>query len=135
MSAILNILVATQSFQVLSGFTIRAEHLGPATPQITFNTDGTCTTSDSTNQPWGTPATSGVGAQYWVNMQLGTGNGVAGGAARSTWIQLSSAVSYSIGSAIFPSIKTRTGTYSIATDSGGVTIVGGGNFSLVDDNT
>ena len=135
MSGFLGVLMASQSFQVLSGFTIRADILGATVPQITFNTDGTCTTSDGSNQPWGKPPASGAGAQYWVNMQLGTGNGVAGGSTRATWIQLSSAVSYSINAAVFPSIRTRTGTYSIASDSGGVTIVGGGNFSLSADNS
>jgi hypothetical protein len=122
--------------KVFSGFTVASPALSssmePGAAFVTFLTDGSISASDGGSFAWGTPSTVGVGAGYWVNVVVGSGNGVTTNGPYSTWLQLSANRTFGINSATGVSgvTRTRNMTYQIATDASGVNVVASGAIFL-----
>ncbi len=126
-------------FEVRNGLSIDVENNATGAVSIVFQPSGLLTTTGTCyfNAPalleWGSPAGGTPGAGYWVNMQAGSGSGTNAGAARGTWLQLNVAHTFQINSAPSPGVRSRSGAYSIASDSGGVNVVATGSYSFVSD--
>lgn len=70
---------------------------------------------------WYLPNTPGIGSQFWIRATLSSGTSPTG-SALSTWLQLSSAISWRLTQTTNGS-KTCTLAISIATDAAGANIV------------
>jgi hypothetical protein len=105
-----------------------------ASCSVTFDTDGDGVTASSSaadvpfNWHYGAPIV-GIGAGFWIRFTKTGGSDPTGGSALATWHQLSSVRQLVMTET---GIGTRTGTFTvqIATDSGGVTVVGTDSFTM-----
>lgn len=82
---------------------------------------------------WAAPKSATVGDAYWVRLTQSTGTApTAGSAALNTWLQLSTDRAWfwnlsTVGTTSF------TGTYAIATDSGGANIVASNSVTVTSE--
>ena len=142
MTGVMQCLMAAGSGVVINSNNYTNELLGVATnPALNFVTDGTTTKTTGAgtvaDSNWATPTTTGIGSSYWLKLTLGSGSGTATGGSDATgvWLALSSTRNYGILAAPAGQVRNRNLTYQIASDSGGVTIVGSGNISLESDRS
>jgi hypothetical protein len=128
------------SFLVSAGVSITSNTSGSGAtqaPQVWFNADGTTQIRNSdgsiTNGTnWGEPPTTGIGASYWINVAVGSGNATVGGTVGS-WLQLNVQQSWS-SSVLLGNSRLRNLSYQIATDSSGSNAVSG-SILLTNDGT
>ena len=119
---------------IFSGFTVAAQALSsidtghPA--RVTFNSDGSVTTTDGSNGAWGAPSTAGIGSSYWIKIHFNSGNNSGfAGMAFDTWLALTAG--RSISQAPNPvGERTSNLTFSISTSAADAGIVGSNSIFL-----
>lgn len=127
-----------QAFTVSSGASMSSTIAGTGiNPQLILQTDGTtlrrlADNSTSLTAPWGAPAVAGVGSNYWINVTLGAGAGVITGTTGSL-VSLSSTYTLTMTAATSGNFRSRSATYTIYSDAGGVNAVGGGSMYFESD--
>jgi hypothetical protein len=109
-----------------SSLTVLAATLSPnAVATIRFETDGVITmirvNGGTTTSAWGSPTSSGEGANYWVRATLDSGTSPSGPALGS-WHQLSSARAWAL-TQTSSGVSSCQLTIQIASDSGGSNIL------------
>lgn len=82
---------------------------------------------------WGTPATTGAGANYWVRAALGAGTGTIASGTIGSFTNLASDQVWELTAAPSGQYRDRSLTIDISTDSSGTPIVGGGSLRLTSD--
>jgi hypothetical protein len=113
-----------------TGWSFAANNIGAGarTSSITFNPDGTITNSAGPNQPWFTPNTPGIGAQWWARCTLVTqaNTNIAGNLGVSAfWLNLAAGGTISFSNT--PSTARASGSVSVAfsPNNGGIIIPAG----------
>lgn len=104
---------------------VQSPTINVAAPYI-FGGNGTGTTGN-----WYAPTTTSIGASYWVNItQTGGTSGYTFSAASGAWTNITSG-GLTVGiSGPAGQTYSVTGTYQIASDSGGVNVLGSGSITL-----
>lgn len=131
MSGIMCVMAGSGGGRVVTPLTLTANANGAAvTASVNFINDGTlafsATGGSSSGQPnWFTPTQTGVGSLYWINFSITGGAFSATPGTAGTWISMSSTTQFRNTSAA-GSTRNGTASYSIASDSGGVNVVGSG---------
>jgi hypothetical protein len=120
------------------GGNIEASSLSPATAtaSATIESTGAWTATASplqnidtiTGDRWFGPGNA-VGANYWVRATLTAGTAPTGGSGTGTWLQLSSARSWSKTQSTIGSTSS-TLLIEVATDAGGVNVVCSGSIVI-----
>ena len=110
-----------------------------STTSFTFNSNGTASASGSdttTFSNWWTAApVTGIGNSYWIRATVTAGTGGSFTGTVGTWLQLNTARVWQLVNSTSNSLRTRTLTISIATDSAGSNIVATyTSCSLICDN-
>lgn len=116
------------SFTVAATFTAGDTTEGAAS-SVNFNPDGTITTSSGNSGSWGSPATAGIGASYYVKLHRNSGATIGqGGVTLDTWYQLN--VTRSITMAL-PGTGARTAnyTYYISSSASDAGIISSNSFT------
>lgn len=123
----------TPSLATLTGqsFTTNYSSVGsyPVICQVQFNSDGNWYQYDNNGAQiggvWGSPATTGIGANYWVKFTQTALTGSTGSATVTTgWLQLNNNQTFTVLKLNGGSITySATYTVQVASDSGGANIV------------
>lgn len=100
------------------------------TASISFNTDGSTTVNSKAGTAWTTPVLAGIGSSYWFKYVVTSGSTPTTAMTANTWYPLSSARSLSHSRTASGSSSSNL-TISIATDSGGATVVATGVMNLL----
>lgn len=130
-----------QSFTALTGVTATSSIApGSTDPTVELRSTGEIWAYEATTPlvavaSWGSPTTSGAGADFWVRATLGTGTGTITSGTFGSWTNLASTQSWTMAAAPSGQARNRTVSYEIASDSGGSNIVGGGTLYLESDRT
>jgi hypothetical protein len=100
-----------------------------STPLV-LNGDGTATLNGGATSNWFAPTTSNIGSGFWINItQTGGSPGASFSAASGAWTNITNG-GLSIGISGGSGSTNVTGTYIIASDSGGVHQLGSGSITL-----
>ena len=92
--------------------------------------NGTATLNGAGTSNWYAPTTANVGASYWIKItQTGGSSGTTFSAANGAWTNITNS-GLSIGLTGGTGITNATGGYQIASDSGGVNVLGSGTITL-----
>lgn len=92
--------------------------------------DGTASLNGGASSNWFAPTTASTGASYWINItQTGGSAGASFSAALGAWTNITNG-GLSIGISGGVGSTNVTGTYIIASDSGGVNQLGSGTITL-----
>jgi collagen type VII alpha len=123
-------LVASGTITLSGGNGVQSTTYNGATP-LALAGNGTATLNGVSSTNWFLPTTANVGASYWVNiMQTGGTSGYTFSAASGAWTNITNG-GLSIGiSGPAGSTYSVTGTYQVASDSGGVNVLGSGSITL-----
>lgn len=128
--------------KVFSGFTLTGSNFSSSTtttvsPQVRFQTDGSLLRKMSDNSyttlSWGTPYTSGIGANYWIKVHQVSGSAVTG--TLDAVLALSAEQVWTMSAASAGSSKTANLSYTIYLDSAGTLVGATGTITLVSDRT
>lgn len=105
-------------------------------PQVFFNDDGSCQEKLSDNSlvaspPWADPIFAGLGSRYWWKGVQISGSGTYNSSTPlNTWVALSTAPHVGMTAAPIGQARSLNFTYQIASDAGGVNVVGSGTIAL-----
>jgi hypothetical protein len=123
-------IVASGTITLSGANGIQSPTYNGATPLVLAG-NGTATLNGNASSNWYSPTTANVGASYWINItQTGGTAGYSFSAASGAWTNITNG-GLSIGiSGPVGATYNVTGTYIIASDSGGVNQLGSGTITL-----
>lgn len=121
--------VATGTITLSGGSGVTSAVWNGATPLV-LASNGTATLNGASSSSWYSPTTGAIGTGMWIKItQTGGTSGYTFSAASGAYTQIAAGLTIGI-SGPSGSAFSVTGTYIIASDSGGVTQLGSGTITL-----
>ncbi len=135
MSGIMCVMLGSGGLNVITPNNDYDSYGESAPASVSFYSDGTTSDIEGDSTPnWATPTTAGIGAFYWINVSTGTGTGTNTGSPRNTWVSMTPSTTFGI-NYLSGTIRSRTSSYSISSNSSGSPVVSSGTITLIADGT